>query len=249
MIKAVIIDDELHARRSLVRSLEQYCPEVKILAVCEGPEQGLEKIRTLKPALVFLDIQMPKMTGFDVLKQLAPIDFKVIFVTSFDQYAIKAIKFSALDYLLKPLDPNDLIQAVDRAKGALATGTDPFRYQSVLHNIHYASGKIEQLAIPTLEGIDFFKTDDIIYCQAEGSYTTLYSTQKQKHLISKKLKDFENLLAGTGFCRVHKSSLINMRHVKKYIRGEGGYIILTEDHHVTVSRRRKDFFLGMLNQI
>ncbi len=249
MIKAIIIDDEHYGRQSLQQALEQYCPDVEILQSCESPEVGITTIRELKPDLVFLDVQMPNLSGFDVLQKLSPIDFEVIFVTSYDQYAIKAIKFSAIDYLLKPLDVDDLIHAVQRTRENLQKNGKQQRYQSVLHNINYASGKIEKLAVPTLEGIDFFRTDDIIYCEADGSYTTLYLAGHQKQVISKNLKDFENLLTGSGFCRVHNSHLINMGHIQKYIKGDGGYVILTDNHHVDISRRRKDAFLGLLNRV
>ena len=249
MIKTIIIDDEHYGRQSLQHALEQYCPEVKILQICESPEAGITAIEELKPQLVFLDVQMPNMSGFDVLQKLSLIDFEVIFVTSYDQYAIKAIKFSAIDYLLKPLDVDDLIHAVQRAKENLQKNGKAQRYQSVLHNINYTSGKIEKLAVPTLDGIDFFKTDDIIYCEADGSYTTLYLSGHQKQVISKNLKDFENLLTGSGFCRVHNSHLINMGHIQKYFKGDGGYVILTDDYHVDISRRRKDAFLNRLHKI
>ena len=249
MLKAIIIDDELHGRQALQRALEENCPEVTILALCETPEKGIERIKELRPELVFLDIQMPNISGFDVLQQLSPINFEVIFVTSFDQYAIKAIRFSALDYLLKPLDTDDLVQAVQRAKQQIYKGSAAHRYQAVLNNINYKSGKIEKLAVPTLEGIDFYRTDDIIYCDADGHYTTLYLKGRRKELVSKTLKDFENLLSESGFFRIHNSSLINLGCIQKYVRGDGGYVILTEDHHVTVSRRRKDAFLDRLSRI
>lgn len=248
-IKALIVDDELHGRNALRRSLAENCPEVKVLALCDTPEAGIEKIKELQPDLVFLDIQMPKLSGFDVLQQLSPITFEVVFVTSYDQYAIRAIKFSALDYLLKPVDPNELMQAVQRAKEQLEHVGGSYRYQSVLNNIDHTSGKIEKLAVPTLDGIDFYKTEDIIYCDADGHYTTLYLVGKRKEVVSKTLKDFENLLSESGFFRIHNSSLVNMRHIQKYVRGEGGYVVLTEDYHVTVARRKKDAFLSMLNKI
>lgn len=249
MIRSIIIDDEHYGRLALKLALEKCCPDVEIIAICEGPEQGLKTIKSLQPDLVFLDVQMPNMTGFDLLQQLGPINFEVIFVTSHDQYAIKAIKFSALDYLLKPVDEDDLMQAVNKAKEHMQQTGSAYRYQSVLNNIHYRSGKIDKLAVPTLEGIDFYKTDDIIYCQADGNYTALFLTNHQKKLISKNLKDFENLLTGSGFCRVHNSFLINMQHIQKYIKGEGGYVVLTDEHHVDISRRRKESFLGMLDKI
>jgi len=249
MIRSVIIDDEHHGRQALKAALETYCNDVEIVAVCESPEQGLQVIKKENPDLVFLDIQMPNMSGFDVLQQLTPINFEVIFVSAYDQYAMKAIKFSALDYLLKPVDTDDLIQAVNKAKERVGHNSGSYQYQSILNNILYKSGKIEKLAVPTLNGIDFFNTDDIIYCQADGKYTTLFLVNHQKQVISKNLKDFENMLNNSGFCRVHNSFLINIKHVQKYIKGEGGYVILTENNHVDISRRRKDTFLNMLNKI
>lgn len=249
MIRTIIVDDEHYGRESLEQALTEYCPEVEITAICESPEQAIEAIKNKLPDLVFLDVQMPLMSGFDVLQQLAPINFQVIFVTSYDRYAIKAIKFSALDYLLKPLDVDELVRAVQKARDQMEAGGNVHRYQSVLNNILYTSGKIEKLAIPTLEGINFYSTDDIIYCQAEGNYTRIYMVSNKREVVSKNLKDFENLLAGSGFCRVHKSYLINMRHIHKYIRGDGGYVILAEKHHVDISRRRKDAFLSRFEKL
>ncbi|REG92845.1 LytR/AlgR family response regulator transcription factor [Algoriphagus antarcticus] len=250
MIQAIVIDDEEKGRESLVYSIEKYCPEVEIIAVCRGPEEGIQMIESLKPSLVFLDIQMPVLSGFDVLSRLSPIDFEVIFVTSYDKYAIKAIRFSALDYLLKPIDVDELIQAVRRAKENSSNREESgHRYESVLHNINRTQGKIERLAIPTLDGIDFFQVEEIIYLQASGSYTSIFLSGKRNQLVSKNLKDFEVMLINQGFCRVHNSYLINMKHVLKYIKGEGGYVILTDDHHVDISRRRKDIFLNLLNRI
>ena len=249
MIRSVIIDDEHYGREAIRAAVAKYCPEVEILQVCEEPLEGIKAIKHHKPDLIFLDVEMPGMSGFDLLQELSPVSFEVIFVTSYDQYAIKAIKFSALDYLLKPVDVDDLMHAVQKAKEHMQAGNSAHRFQSVLNNIHYRAGKIEKLAVPSLEGIDFFKTDEIIYCKADGNYTTLYLTEKREQLISKNLKDFENLLFDSGFCRVHHSSLINMKHIQKYIKGEGGYVILTDDHHVDISRRKKEEFLSLLDKI
>jgi two-component system LytT family response regulator len=192
---------------------------------------------------------MPQMSGFDVLQELSPVNFEVIFVSAYDKYAIKAIKFSALDYLLKPVDIDDLIHAVSRVKQRLQQENNTYRYQSVLNNIQYKSKQIDKLAVPTLEGIDFFNTHDIIYCKAEGNYTTLFLRNQPSKIVCKNLKDFEQLLIEPGFCRVHHSALINMQHIQKYVKGEGGYVILTDGHHVDISRRKKEEFLLLLNKI
>lgn len=249
MIRALIIDDEEDAREALRLSIKQYCPEVQLMAVCASPEEGLRAIQEHTPELVFLDIQMPRMSGFDLLQQLAPVPFEVVFVTAHDQYAIKAIRFSALDYLLKPIDIDDLMQAVHKVQQRLQQKNSTYQYQSVLHNMRFKPGKIDRLAVPSFEGIDFFDLADIIYCQADGNYTILHLTHQNSPLISKNLKDFESLLAESGFCRVHHSSLINIKHVQKYVKGEGGYVILTDGHHVDISRRKKEVFLSMLSRL
>jgi two-component system LytT family response regulator len=249
MIRSIIIDDEGLGRQSIKDALKKYCPDVSVVALCEDAQRGIKAIEEFNPDLVFLDIQMPGMSGFDLLQQLAPVNFQVIFVTSYDQYAVKAFKFSALDYLLKPLNPEELIQAVNKVTDKSSATNITHRFESLLNNIHFKAGKIEKVAIPTHDGIDFFNTDDIIYCQAEGSYTTLFMVNHRKELVARTLKDFENLLSSSGFLRVHNSSLISLKHVQKYIKGEGGYVILTEGHHADISRRKKDEFLSILHKL
>ena len=249
MIRSLIIDDEEDAREALRLTVAQYCPEVDILAVCPSPEAGIEAIQTLQPELVFLDIQMPRLSGFELLQQLSPVNFEVIFATAHDHYAIKAIRFSALDYLLKPVDIDDLIHAVGKVQERLQQKGSTFQYQSVLNNVQYRTQKIERLAIPTLEGVTLFRTEDIIYCQADGNYTKLFLRDQSYQLVTRNLKDFESLLAESGFYRVHRASLINLSHVREYVKGEGGYVILTDNHHVDVSRRNKEEFLGQLNRL
>lgn len=249
MIRALLIDDEHFARQALKNALEQYCPQIQLLQSCESPQEGIAAIRKHNPELVFLDVQMPGMSGFDLLKQLEPVAFDVIFITAYDRYAIKAIRFSAVDYLMKPLDVDDLMQAVKRVQERQDQGGSAHRLASVIHNLNYKSAGIDKLAVPTLEGIDFIDIQEIIFCQADGGYTTVYLADESTKLISRTLKDFENLLSESGFCRVHHRSLINMQHIKKYIKGEGGYVILTHDHQVDISRRKKDEFIGLLDKL
>ena len=249
MITAFIIDDEIDGRESLQMAIAGYCPDVLLKGVFGNPAEGIAAIKKEKPDLLFLDVQMPQMSGFDVLQQVSRVDFHVVFVSAHDRYAIKAIKFSALDYLLKPVDIDDLMHAVQKVKDRLETKSMQHQYQAVLNNIRVRSGRIEKLAVPTVDGIDFFRTDEIIFCRAEGNYTTLILEGKHSCVVSKNLKDFENMLADSGFCRVHHSFLVNLAHVKKYVRGEGGYVILSGDHHVDISRRKKDEFLALLNKV
>jgi two-component system, LytTR family, response regulator len=249
MIRAIIIDDEAYGRTALRLALEKYFPEVSIVCICDTPERGLVAIRQEAPNLVFLDVQMPGMSGFDLLKLVSPFNFEVIFVTAYEQYAIKAIRFSALDYLMKPVDIDDLRASLQKAKERLSRANTHHQYQSVLHNIQHPAGKIERLAVPTQEGINFFNLSQVIFCKAEGSYTQMMLVHGQSHLVTRNLKDFENLLLDSGFCRVHHTYLINMAHIRKYIRGEGGYVIMTDDHHIDISRRKKEEFLKLLDKV
>ncbi len=249
MIRSVIIDDEEDARKSLQLTLDRYCPSIEVVAQCTTPEEGMLAIEQHCPDLIFLDIQMPGMTGFDLLKQLDDINFAVIFVTSYDQYAIKAIKFSALDYLLKPVDVDDLLAAIDRLRSEKNNRYRKDQYSTIFKNTRNPTRPFERLAVPTMDGLLFLQTADIIYCQAEGNYSTIYQVGKQKTLVSRTLKDFEMLLGDNGFCRVHHSHLINLGHVNKYVKGEGGYVELTDGYHVDISRRKKEAFLKMLQRI
>lgn len=249
MIDCLIIDDESDAREALKMAVEKYCPDVEILSACETPEKGLEEILNLHPDLVFLDVEMPGMSGFDLLQQLEEINFSVIFVTAYNRYAIKAIKFSALDYLLKPVDPDNLVNAVRKAKEWQHQKELTFRYQSVISNIENQQLNMDKLAIPDSEGIIFVETENIICCRADGNYTTLYLSDRKTILVSKPLKDFETILSNHGFSRVHHAALINMKHIQKYVKGDGGYVILSDNHHVDVSRRKKETFLRQFNKI
>lgn len=246
MITALIIDDEANARKGLRLVLQKYCPEVEVLALCESPEVGLEKIKALSPELIFLDVQMPKMSGFDLLEKLPEINFEVIFVTAYDRYAIKAIKFSALDYLLKPIDVDELITAVNKISKKRRDKT--LQYKSLFNNVKSDTEKLKRLAIPSDNEIIMQPIADIIYCEADSSYTTLYLTNSKKITVAKTLKEFESVLPETDFCRIHHSTLVNMAHVVKYVKGEGGYVIISNDQHLNVSRRKKENFLQLLFQ-
>lgn len=249
MIKSIIVDDEEDGRESLKLVITKFCPEVKIAALCSSADEGIAAINAFKPELVFLDIQMPQKSGFNMLEELGEFDFEVIFVTAFDNYAIKAIKFSALDYLLKPLDVDELQKAVQKAMERIHQKNHKINYQSLMNNIKHTTRKIDRLAIPDSEGIVFEKVDDIIFCEADGNYTTIHLIGKRKIIVSKNLKDFEMMLSDNGFFRIHHAYLVNLKHIRKYVRGEGGYVILAEDHHLDVSRRKKEAFIQVLHKV
>ena len=247
MIRAILIDDEQDARVGLKLTIEKFCPEISIIALCETPEIGIEKINELRPDLVFLDVQMPRLSGFDLLEKFEVINFEVIFVTAFDKYAIKAIKFSALDYLLKPIEVDELVSAVQKIKEKNKNKTSNFK--SLLNNVKHSSEKLTRLAIPSDNEIILQKTVDIIYCEADGNYTILHLVNDKKITVSKTLKEFENILPETDFCRIHHATLVNLEHVTKYVKGDGGYVLVTGRHHLDVSRRKKDNFLQALNKL
>lgn len=248
-IKAIIIDDEPDGREALKLSIQKYCPEINILDLCANADEGFRSIKANNPHLVFLDVQMPHKSGFNLLEELGEFHFEVIFVTAHDKYAIKAIKFSALDYLLKPVDIDELQKAIQKARERINQRGHNNHYTSLLKNVNYSINQIEKLAIPTFEGILFETIHDIIFCEADGNYTNLIMLDGKKIVVSKGLRDFDSMLCESGFFRVHHAYLINLKHIKKYIKGEGGYVILNGDHHIDVSRRKKEAFLHALNKI
>lgn len=247
MIKTIIIDDEEDARQVLLMAIEKYCPDLQVLAVCQSAQEGLTSIKALQPELVFLDVQMPKMSGFDLLEQLEDITFDTIFVTAYNRYAIKAIRFSALDYLLKPIDVDELVTAVERVKRSHAQKKT--RYKSLLKNIKAEGQRMTRLAIPSENELILQDISAIIYCSADGSYTHLHLDGGKTLTVSKNIKEFENVLPEDNFCRIHHSTLVNVEHVKKYVRGEGGYVILSNGSHLDVSRRKKESLLAMLHRL
>lgn len=244
--RGLIIDDEEDGREALYMAIKEFCPEIEVVAICDSAQSGIEAIKKNHPDLVFLDIQMPHMSGFDMLQQLETIDFQVIFVTAYDRYAIKAIKFSALDYLLKPIDIDELQAAVKKITDPVIKDQIEYQLQATYKNIPKDNGGLKKVAVPTLDSLLFLNTNDIIYCEAEGNYTTIYMVGKRNLVVSKTLGDFEQFLTDSGFCRIHHSFLINMDHIHEYVKGDGGYVKLTEGHHADVSRRKKEHFLRQL---
>lgn len=243
-MKAILVDDEPDGIRTLKKMLELHCPEVEIVATCNNAFSAKEKLEEIQPDVVFLDIQMPGKTGLDMLVELSVKNFEVIFVTAHNEYMLQALQYSAADYLLKPVDEDRLIEAVQRVETRLQSGKKEERTQALLHNLgHTGSPADMRLCLPTLKGFIILKLDDIIYCKAERSYTVFYLEGNKTVIVSKPLLDYDNLLRDTFFLRVHKSYLINIHHVKEYQRGEGGVVIMSDDTEIEVSRRKKDQFL------
>jgi two-component system, LytTR family, response regulator len=245
MIKAVTIDDEMHCRKTLSILLKEYCPDVQVVEQCDDGETGIEAIKRLKPDLVFLDIEMPHMNGFEMLNKFSEIDFAVIFTTGYDQYAIKAFRFSALDYLLKPIDHEELKKAVQKVNQHLQHPL-PQQLEILLQKIHSQTTPINKVALPTLEGLQMIPVDSIISCSSDMNYTVILLKNKQKIIVSKILKEIEEMLGEYAFLRVHHSYIANLNEINKYVKGEGGYLVMSDGSSVDVSRSRKDILLQKL---
>jgi len=243
MIKAIIIDDELKSRESLKMILQQNFPQITIIQLADSVKSGFDVINQTHPDLVFLDIEMPFASGFELLEKFNRIDFEIIFVTAYENYAIKAIKFSALDYILKPVDIDDLREAISRAQKKIEEkATEPIRYKELLANLKQPSG-FTKIAIPSAEGLSFLNINDIVVCIADVNYTRIHLLNNEKILVSKTLKEFEDILSDFNFFRIHNSALVNLSHVVKYIKGEGGFIKTVDGSTYEVSRRKKNSFL------
>ncbi|MCB0571188.1 MAG: response regulator transcription factor [Phaeodactylibacter sp.] len=246
-MKAIIVDDELYCTELLSALLAKHCPEVEVLAEYNDPQMAAEAIIREPPDLLFLDIEMPRLNGFDLLERVRPITFQVVFTTAYNQYALRAIKISALDYLLKPIDAEELAEAVIKARARLhAPDWNQFE---LMERSRQGDGPLQTIALSTLEGLHFVEVAEIIYCQSEGSYTQLHFLDGESMLISKPIKDVTELLAPAGFLRVHNSYLINLSHIRKYIRGEGGEIVMKNGHHVPVARSKKAEFLERIAKL
>jgi two-component system, LytTR family, response regulator len=239
MLQAIIVDDEISNIENLTILLQKYCPKISVVATATNVEQGLLLIREIKPALLFLDIQMPDKDGFDLLKDIASPDFEVIFVTAYDQYAIQAIKFSAIDYLLKPVNINELVNAVDRAIMAAEKKRHNERLEHLISSI---SNKKHQtrIAITANKETLFLNLETIIFCKSDNNYTTFYLKNKQKHISSKPIFEYEELLSTHGFIRCHQSYLVNTLFIKSWIKVDGDRLLMEGEHEIPISRNRKE---------
>ena len=243
-MRAILVDDEPDGIRTLKKLLELNCPEVEIVATCSSAADAISKLEEAKPELVFLDVRMPGGSGIDMLAELSEIDFEVIFVTAHDEYMLQALQFSAVDYLMKPVDEDRLKEAVQRVEERLKGKKNSRQGEILLHNINKVGYPLEmRLCLPTQKGFTIVKLEEIIYCEAQRSYTIFRLVNNKSIIISKPLFDYDKLLADTVFLRVHKSFLINLMHIKEYMRGEGGTVVMSDGMEVEISRRKKEQFL------
>ena len=251
MIRTVLIDDETRLLSSLQTMLKRNCPQLDVVAVCRSADEALIKIKETNPELVFLDIAMPGKDGFELLSEIGDIHFRIIFVSAHDEYSLRAFKFSTVDYLLKPVNEDELVAAVKKAEQTiLQEHTLRRSIEALIHNLKpQTSTQEKKLCLATLAGFHVVSLSDIVYCEAEGPYTNFYLLDDKKICVSRPLADYELLLSDDDFLRVHKSFLINLHHTREYRRGEGGVVILSNDVEIYVSRRKKDTFLEKIKNV
>lgn len=245
----IIVDDEKAQRERLSGMIKNHFPDYTLVADCASVPEGVKQINNLNPSLVFLDVVMPPETGFDLLEQVSNRSFEVIFTTSYEEYAVKAFKVSAVDYLLKPFGVEDLRIALQRFEARKAGPVSFSHIELLMQNLRQSSDEHAAIALPTSKGFIKVQLEDIIRCEADNMYTTFFFRDKSQHIISKNLKECEEILTGYKFIRTHLSHLINLRYVKEYLRGDGGSVIMTDGSTVDVSRNRKDDFLRAFKKI
>jgi len=248
MITAVIIDDEQKSVSTLKKFLADYCPEIKVLGTADSAKTGLLLITTNKPQLVFLDVEMPYGSGLDLLESLPSIEFETIFITAFNQYAINAFRFAAVDFLLKPVNITQLKEAVTRAIVRINEKSSVKNYQLLLQNLKEQDAGEQKIVLTDSKGQHFIKLNDIIYCIADGSYTHVYLINSKSFLSSRNLKEFEDMLPKTVFCRIHHGHIVNILHISKVVKGRGGNVIMRDGRELEIAVRRKDDFLKLIKK-
>ena len=248
MLRTVIVDDEINSSESLNTLLTKYCSGVEVVAIANGVEDGLHTIRQFNPDLVMLDIQMQDGTGFDLLKRIENPEFQLIFTTAFDEYAIKAFKFSAIDYLLKPIELEELEAAVERAKALQSSRMEKGSHEPLIKNLLAYDRSNPRITISTEQALEILPVKDIVRLESDGNYTHFHLIDDRKIVASKHLKHYDEMMIGQNFMRVHKSHIINLNYVTRYIKSEGGSIQMANGHEVPLSRRRKDLFLEVYSR-
>lgn len=241
MLNSIVIDDEYKSRESLKAIIEKFCDNIQVAAVCQNGDEAIAAITQYKPDLIFLDIQLQRETGFEILERLKKIDFEIIFTTAYSEFAIRAFKFSAVDYLLKPIDINDLKKAIEKARQRVNLNVAE-QIASLAQNLK-GTIKPSKLAIPASDGLTFVSVDEIVYCEASGNYTNIHMEDGTKFLVSRTLKEYEDLLEEQNFFRIHNSYVINLNLIKKYIRGDGGQVVMSNNTTLDVSKLKKKGFM------
>lgn len=249
MIKAVLLDDEQHGLDSLSTQLKQLDKPIQVVASFNHPIQALPFIKSQKFDILFLDIDMPGLSGFDVLEQVTEPHFDVIFTTAYNQFAIKAFQYSAISYLLKPIDEAELLKSIQLWEKKTSKAIDTEQYKLFLNHYHKSDTQYSKIALPTADGLEFIKASEIVRCQSDSNYTYFYLSNQEKILICRTLKEVESLLAFHGFVRIHQSHLINPAYLRKFIRHDGGYVMMQDGEEISVSKAHKDKVMALFNQI
>lgn len=245
-LKAIIVDDERSSIQNLQQKLTEFCPDIAIIAVSDRPEEAIQMIRQLKPDVVFLDIEMPRMNGLKLIEEAGDYDGEIIFTTAYNHYAVEAIRISAFDYLVKPVSITDLQNAVNRLVKSRQSETKE-RLDILRQALTEARSQEDKIALPTSEGMEFIRVKDIIHIESSSNYSRIFLTEGRQMLVTRLLKDFEDMLLPYKFYRVHNSHLINLSYIKKYIRGDGGQVVMQDDTYIDVARRKKEEFLKIIS--
>lgn len=250
IVKAFIVDDEFQSRNLLSKLVADLATGVQLIGQASSVDEAFNAINDLNPNLVFLDVMLNEATGFDLLKRFEAVDFEIIFTTAHNEYALKAFRCNAIDYLLKPIDPDELESAIQKAKSKLQSKqfTSKEHLENLYQAIHNPAAPLKKIAIPTSDGFILQPLEEIIYCQAAGNYTQFHLTNKRKLLSSYTLKQYDDMLGEFNFFRAHKSFLINVDHVQQYKKGEGGTVIMSDGMEVEVSRRNKESFVQLFKK-
>ena len=247
-IRSLLVDDENHSLETLAWQLKKFCPEVEVVESCNQSEKALKILREQPIDLVFLDIEMPHMNGFELLQQLGKINFDIVFTTAYDMFAVKAFKYSALDYLLKPIDRDELMQAVEKVKAKKYPAVSSEQLSILFQHLYnQTQSPPKKIALPTTDGLEFVEAANIIHCQSDGNYTHIFLKDGVKFLICRTLKETEESLPANDFLRIHHSHTINLNHIRKYVKGDGGYVIMMDNTSINVSRSRKEELLRLFN--
>ncbi len=249
MIRAIIIDDEKKARKNLFNLLQEYCTNVEVVSDASNITDGVKAIKALHPDLLFLDVKMHKETGFDLLDKFPEINFEIIFVTAHDKYAIKAFKFCALDYIMKPINIEELQEAVNKVKSQSDGKYSKLNYQVLKDNLSQKGIGKKKIAIPTSEGVFFVPINEILRCEADGSYCHVFLTNGKSITVSKILKEFDELLSEYNFLRIHQSHLVNLEYVKKYLSAKGGSLEMNDGSIIGISRNYKENLMSRLSDL
>jgi len=243
MITALLIDDDSNLRNGMKSLLARYAPEIRIIGEADSVETGVSLLLQNPPQVVFLDIHLGDGSGFDLLEavnQRGKLNSQIVFITAHEQYAIKAFRFSALDFLLKPVDPDELQKVIEKLKQVIDKNDNVAHIDLLLENIRKKVDNFKRIALSNSDGIHLFEVSDIIRCESEDNYTKFYIKNNKPILISKTLKEYEDLLTEHGFERIHQSHLINLAYLKSYIKKDGGYVVMADNSHLPISQRKKD---------